>query len=167
MLGDGPFGAVSTYFKDMREIILITHIVQGHYPCCSHWLLCGLGFGINLYSVMRQAVECLLLAREELENIPACIQGAKSTPLISEYLYVSLIVVTSCSYLIERQMFVMHDINILNSLIHLTKDRIFDCTFCCRTDDVPERRCDRMIAVDSVGEVTLSTDPRDSCTSIN
>ena len=44
---DGLFGHVSTCSVDMCVIVLITHIVQGHDPCCSHWLLCGLGVRIR------------------------------------------------------------------------------------------------------------------------
>ena len=99
---DGLFGHVSTYSVDMCVLVLITHIVQGHYSCCSYWLLCGLGVGIRgvqVYSVMSQAIERLLLVREQLEGIPACIKREKSTPFISEHTHLFLIVVTSRTYL--------------------------------------------------------------------
>ena len=72
MLEDGMFGHVSIYSVDMCVIVLTTHIVQGHYSCCSYWLLCGLGVGIRgvqVYSIMSQAVDRLLLVREQLEGI--------------------------------------------------------------------------------------------------
>ena len=99
---DGLFGHVSTYSVDMCVIVPITHTVQGHYSCCSHWLLCGLGVGIKgvqVYSVMSQAIERLLLVREQLEGIPACIKREKSAPFISEYTHLSLIAVTARTYL--------------------------------------------------------------------
>ena len=99
---DGLFGHMSTYSVDMCVIVLITHVAQGHYSCCSYWLLCGLGVGIRgvqVYSVMSQAIERLLLIREQLECIPACIKREKSTPLISEHTHLFLIVVTACTYL--------------------------------------------------------------------
>ena len=96
---DGLYEHVSTYSVNMCVIVLIKHIVQGHYSCCSYWLLCGLGVGIRgvqVYSVMSQR---LLLVREQLEGIPACIKREKFTPLISEHTHSSLIVVTACTYL--------------------------------------------------------------------
>ena len=99
---DGLFGHVSAYSVDMCVIVLITHSVQGHYPCCSHQLLCGLGVGVReveVYSVMSQAIERLLLVRKQLESIPACIKREKSTPFISEHTHLSLIVVTARTYL--------------------------------------------------------------------
>ena len=101
---DGLFGHVSTYSVDMDVIVLITHILQGHYPCCSYWLLCGLEVdirGVQVYSVMSQAVERLLLVREQLEGIPACIKREKSTHLISEHTHLSLVVVTARTYLMH------------------------------------------------------------------
>ena len=102
MLEDGLFGHVSTYFAYMCVIVLITHIVQGHYSCCSYWLLCGLEVGIRgvqVYSVMSQAIERLLLVKEQLECIPACINREKSTSFISEHTHLFLIIVTACTYL--------------------------------------------------------------------
>ena len=61
-----------------------------------------LGVGIRggqVYSVMSQAIERLLLLREQVEGIPACIKREKSTPFISEHTYLSLIVVTAHTYL--------------------------------------------------------------------
>ena len=99
---DGLFGHMFTYSVDMCVIVHITHIVQGHYSCCSYWLLCGLGVGIRgvqVYSVMSQAIERLLLFGEQLECIPACIKREKSTPLISKHTHLFLIVITACTYL--------------------------------------------------------------------
>ena len=96
MPDDGLFGHMSTYSMDIRVIVLITHIVQGHYPCCSYWLLFGLGIGtrrVEVYSVMSQAIERLFLVREQLEGIPGCVQPEKITPFISEHSYLSLIIV--------------------------------------------------------------------------
>ena len=108
---DGLFGHVSTYSVDMFIIVLITHIVQGNYPCCSYWLLCGLGVGIRgvqVYSVMSQAIERLHLVREQLEGIPACIKRDKCTPFISEHTHLSLIVVTACTYLMYCNAYHQH-----------------------------------------------------------
>ena len=95
---------MSTDFVDVCVIVLITHTMQGRYSCCSYWLLCKLGVGIRgvqVYSIMSQAIERLLLVREQLERIPACIKREKSTSLISEHTHLFLVVVTACTYLMD------------------------------------------------------------------
>ena len=56
----------------------------------------------------------------------------------------------------------MHVISMKESDTHRTEDRVVDGAFCSCTDDGSERRCDRDVTVDTVGDVTVCTSTKDS-----
>ena len=94
---------MATDSADVCEIVRITHIVQGHYPCRNPWLL----FvhvshrGVDIYSVLSQALKRLLLGRQQLESIPVILQREESAALVWKHADLMLMLTPTITYLVH------------------------------------------------------------------
>ena len=105
---------MATDSVDVCEVVRIAHIVQAHYPCCNTWLL----FvhvshrGVNIYSVLGQALKRLLLCRQQLESIPAIFQPEESAAFVCKHANLMLMLTPTISYLMYGQQLVIHVIHV-------------------------------------------------------
>ena len=94
---------MATDSVDVCEVVRIAHIMQGHYPCCNPWLLFvhGSHSGVDIYSVLGQALKRLLLGRQQLESIPAILQREESAALVREHADLMLMLTPTITYLMH------------------------------------------------------------------
>ena len=86
---------MATDSVDVCEVVKIAQIVQGHYPVhVSHR-------GVDIYSVLGQALKRLLPCRQQLESIPAIFQREESAALVCKDADLMLMLTPTITYLVH------------------------------------------------------------------